>query len=101
MIYGRLPYDPMESLKMYNQIINKNIFPSGGNIHGVLPSQPVLDLLKKLLVVDQHKRISWGELIKLPIFQSKASLPDQFRVVVNLDDLKKKETKIRDRNEEE
>ena len=59
MIYGRLPYEPMKSAEMYEQIIKKEIFPNGGKINGVLPSKEALTLLKRLLVVDQTKRMGW------------------------------------------
>lgn len=71
MIYGRLPYEPMKSAEMYEQIIKKEIFPNGGKINGVLPSKEALTLLKNLLVVDQHKRMGWEELINQDIFKSR------------------------------
>lgn len=59
MIYGKLPYDPMKSVDMYEQILKKDIFPNGGKFNNVSPSKPVLQLLRKLLVVDQKARIGW------------------------------------------
>ena len=44
---------------MYEQIIKKEIFPNGGKINGVMPSKEALTLLKRLLVVDQTKRMGW------------------------------------------
>jgi serine/threonine-protein kinase ULK/ATG1 len=38
MIYGKLPYDPMKSTEMYDQIMKKNIFPNEGKVNGVKPS---------------------------------------------------------------
>jgi hypothetical protein len=69
---------------MYEQIIKKNIFPNEGKVNNIKPSAEVLDLLKKLLVVDQGQRLDWKELTELPIFNKKA-LPGQYRVTVNLD----------------
>ena len=71
MIYGKLPYDPMKSAEMYDQILKKDIFPNGGKINGILPSKEVLDLLKKLLVIDQRARIGWKDLINQQIFKAK------------------------------
>ena len=88
MIYGILPYEPMKSVEMYEQIIKKDIFPNGGKIKGILPSKPVLDLLKKLLVIDHRNRIGWKNLIDEEIFKPKADLPTSYRVTVNIDKLK-------------
>jgi serine/threonine protein kinase len=38
MIYGKLPYDPMKSNEMYEQIIKKNIFPNDGKVNNTKPS---------------------------------------------------------------
>lgn len=53
MIYGRVPYEPMRANDMYEQIMSKNIFPQGGKIAGVKPSDEMLDFMKKILVVNQ------------------------------------------------
>jgi hypothetical protein len=37
-----LPYDPMKSVDMYEQILKKDIFPNGGKFNNVSPSKPVL-----------------------------------------------------------
>lgn len=73
---------------MYNQIMKKNIFPNNGKINGVTPSPEMLNLLKKLLVVDQKYRINWMELINQDIFKSKPNLPERFRFSVNMNKLK-------------
>jgi hypothetical protein len=49
----------MKNEKMYDQIINKNIFPNNGLIDGIKPSKGLLDVLQKMIVVDHHKRLSW------------------------------------------
>ncbi len=59
MLYGKLPYEPMKSIEMYEQIVTKDIFPNGGKINGVKPSDDVLNVLKKMLIVDHHKRLGW------------------------------------------
>lgn len=59
MLYGKLPYEPMKSIEMYEQIVTKDIFPDGGKINGVKPSDDVLNVLKKMLIVDHHKRLGW------------------------------------------
>ena len=43
----------MRAADMYDQIINKNIFPNGGKIAGVKPSDKTLDFMKRILVIDQ------------------------------------------------
>lgn len=58
-MYGKLPYEPMKSIEMYEQIVTKDIFPDGGKINGVKPSDDVLNVLKKMLIVDHHKRLGW------------------------------------------
>lgn len=88
MLYGKLPYEPMKSVEMYQQIIKKNIFPNDGKINGFRPSPEVLSLLKRLLVVDHRQRIDWKELIKLEIFQDQDSICQSYRITVSLSDLK-------------
>ena len=44
--------------------MRKNIFPNDGKIDGIRPSQEVLSLMKKMLQIDQKKRIGWRELIE-------------------------------------
>lgn len=39
MLYGKLPYEPMKSAEMYEQILKKDIFPNGGKLNGVQPSK--------------------------------------------------------------
>lgn len=39
MVYGKLPYEAMKSVEMYEQILKKDIFPNGGKINGVVPSK--------------------------------------------------------------
>lgn len=95
MLYGILPYEPLKTAEMYDQIIKKEIFPNGGKINGVLPSKEALTLLKSLLVIDQHKRLGWEELINQELFRSKNELPDAYRVTVNIDHLKN--TKVTER----
>lgn len=60
MVYGRIPYEPMKAPDMYEQIIQKNIFPNNGMFNGYRPSDPVLNLMKKILVVDQKQRLDWS-----------------------------------------
>lgn len=38
MIYGRLPYEPMPSFEMYEQILSKSIFGKDGEVEGFKPS---------------------------------------------------------------
>lgn len=66
MIYGKIPYEPMRAPDMYEQIINKNIFPNGGKIGGVKPSDRVLDFMKKILVIEQKYRMNWKEFLDHP-----------------------------------
>jgi serine/threonine-protein kinase ULK/ATG1 len=102
MIYGQPAYKIVkngEEVKQYHEAIKRNIFPDGGRVNGVRPSQPVLDLLKRMIVVDQQKRIDWGELIQVPILQMKESLPDQFRIVVSLKGLNNQ--KMSERSEDD
>lgn len=42
----------MKSAEMFDQIIKKDIFPFGGKIGGIKPSEEVITLLKKMLTVD-------------------------------------------------
>lgn len=49
----------MKSAEMYDQIVSKDIFPNGGKINGIKPSNEVLDVLKKMLIVDHNKRLGW------------------------------------------
>lgn len=49
----------MKAPEMYDQIIEKNIFPNDGFVNGYKPTEPVLELMKKILVVDQKKRMDW------------------------------------------
>lgn len=60
IIYGRLPYEPLKAPQMYDQIMQKDIFPNGGKIGGIKPSEPVLDLMKKILVKEQEYRLTWN-----------------------------------------
>jgi serine/threonine protein kinase len=53
IIYGRCPYQPLKAPEMYDQIMSTDIFPNGGKISGIKPSEQVLDLMKKILVIDQ------------------------------------------------
>lgn len=59
MVYGRIPYEPMKSADMYEQIIKKDIFPNNGKVFGFRPCDAVLNLMKKILVIDQRKRMDW------------------------------------------
>lgn len=67
MIYGKIPYEPMRAPDMYEQIISKNIFPNGGKIGGIKPSDKLLDFMKKVLVIDQKYRMNWKEFLDHPI----------------------------------
>lgn len=49
----------MKSAEMFEQILKKDIFPSGGKIGGFKPSEDVISLLKKMLTVDHVKRLNW------------------------------------------
>ena len=49
----------MRAPDMYEQIINKNIFPNGGKIAGMKPSEKMLDFMKRILVIDQEYRMNW------------------------------------------
>ena len=71
---------------MYDQIINTNIFPNGGKIEGIKPSDEVLDFMKGTLEVNQKKRMGWKELIRHPLFEveKNSKLPDRFRVTRNV-----------------
>jgi hypothetical protein len=53
----------MITSKMYEQIMKKNLFSNNGFAYGVQPSPQVLNLLKKLLVIDQNQRIGWQQLV--------------------------------------
>lgn len=59
MIYGKIPFEPMKAPDMYEQILNKDIFPNGGRINGVKPSPEIIALMKQILVIDQDYRMSW------------------------------------------
>lgn len=74
---------------MYEQIVTKDIFPNGGKINGIKPSDEVLNVLKKMLIVDHNKRLGWEELISSDIFKTKGVLPDEYRVTVNLANINK------------
>lgn len=78
----------MKAPEMYDQIIEKNIFPNNGNINGVKPSDQVLNLMKKILVVDQRHRMDWEELVSQEVFNPPKNLPDQFRMTTNINHLK-------------
>lgn len=101
MIYGKLPYEPMKSIQMYEQIMKKDIFPDGGKINGIRPSKEVLDALKKILTVDHHKRLGWEELISQPIFQNKKELSDEYRLTFNIASLKNRIGEVTERDEED
>lgn len=49
----------MKAPDMYDQIVNKDIFPNGGRVNGCKPSQEVIALMKQILVIDQDYRMSW------------------------------------------
>ena len=67
MIYGRIPYEPMRANDMYQQIMSKNIFPHGGKLAGVKPSEELLDFMKRILKVEQKERMNWKEFLEHPI----------------------------------
>ena len=48
---------------MYEQILSKDIFPNEGKIKGIKPSKGMIDLMKRLLVVDQDERMNWKQLL--------------------------------------
>lgn len=73
---------------MYEQIIEKNIFPNNGQIKGYRPSEPVLSLMKKILVIDQRNRMGWEELISQDIFNVSKDLPQKYRMTTNIGHLK-------------
>ena len=64
MVYGRIPYEPMKAPEMFEQILQKNIFPNEGFVNGYKPTAPVLKLMKKMLAIDHKSRLDWEELIK-------------------------------------
>ena len=85
MIYGKIPYEPMRAPDMYEQIISKNIFPNGGKIGQVKPSDRILDFMKKILVIDQKYRMNWKEFLDHPALnQVEQELPENFRVSRNI-----------------
>lgn len=92
----------MKAPDMYDQIVNKDIFPNGGKVNGYKPTPEVVALMKQILVIDQDYRMSWEELIDHKIFKvNKEKLPEEFRVTVNLEDLKKINMETTDQKTEE
>lgn len=47
--------------------MSKNIFPHGGKLAGVKPSEELLDFMKRILKVEQKERMNWKEFLEHPI----------------------------------
>jgi regulator of sirC expression with transglutaminase-like and TPR domain len=87
---------------MYDQIMAKNIFPNGGKIGGIKPSNEALDLMKKILKIDQKERLSWEELLFHPAFEDNNELPESYRVTRRVAKiLPDKPAEVQDRTDEE
>lgn len=62
MIYGFTPFNGYNNLDLYNNILSKSLkFPTDDSV-----PKYIIDLIRKMLIVDESLRISWEEIFVYP-----------------------------------